>query len=53
MSDSCSLEINTPSTYKGKADVLFFKADIDKVAAAYKFAIVGKFSYGRPKLEEI
>ena len=39
--------------HKGEPAVCFSREDIDKLAAPYKFTLVGKFSPGRLKLEEI
>nr|XP_027067822.1 uncharacterized protein LOC113693489 [Coffea arabica] len=41
------------TTHKGEPAMLFSKEDLDVLASPYRFALVGKFSRGRPKLEEI
>lgn len=52
--DSSPLKIKAPTTYKGKPSVVFFsQKDIAKASALFHFAIVGKFSHGRPKIEDI
>ena len=43
----------TPSTHKSESTVLFSQEDLDTLATPYRFALVGKFSKGRPKLEEV
>ena len=43
----------TPSMHKGEPAILFSQDALDKLVAPYRFALVGKFSRGRPKLEDI
>ncbi|CDP20930.1 unnamed protein product [Coffea canephora] len=47
------IHIQQASVYKGEAAVVFSKADADKLAAPFQWALVGKFSHGRPSLEDI
>nr|XP_027082307.1 uncharacterized protein LOC113704619 [Coffea arabica] len=47
------IHIQQASVYKGEAAVGFSKADADKLAAPFQWALVGKFSHGRPSLEDI
>ncbi|XP_027118292.2 uncharacterized protein [Coffea arabica] len=47
------IHIRQASVYKGEAAVVFSKADADKLAAPFQWALVGKFSHGRPSLEDI
>ncbi|XP_027183870.1 uncharacterized protein LOC113782162 [Coffea eugenioides] len=42
----------TPSTHKGEPALIFSQVAMEKLAAPYRLALVGKFSRGRPKLEE-
>ena len=37
----------------GKPAVLFAQADLEMLATPYQFALVGKFSKGRPKMEDL
>ena len=39
--------------YKGEAAIVFFKAEVDKLATLFRWALVGKFSHGHPSLEGI
>nr|XP_027083516.1 uncharacterized protein LOC113705806 [Coffea arabica] len=39
--------------HKGEPAVFFSREDIVKLAAPYKFVVVGKFSHGRPKLDDV
>ena len=41
------------SQFKGEPAVLFSEEDITKLAAPFQFAVVGKFSHGRPNLDTI
>ncbi|XP_071939135.1 uncharacterized protein [Coffea arabica] len=43
----------TPSMHKGEPAILFSQDALDKLVAPYRFALVGKFSRRRPKLEDI
>ena len=47
------IHIQQASVYKGEAAVVFSKADADKLATPFQWALVGKFSHGRPSLEDI
>ncbi|XP_027156068.1 uncharacterized protein LOC113766259 [Coffea eugenioides] len=50
----CSLSaVKTATRYKGEAAVIFSKAEVDKLATPFRWALVGKFSHGRPSLEGI
>ena len=40
-------------SYKGEAAVFFSMEDITKLASPFRLSLVGKFSRGRPKLEDI
>lgn len=42
---SSLIEIKTP--------IYFSRDDIAKVASPFKYAVIGKFSHGRPKIDEI
>ena len=46
-------EIKKPAAPKDEPAIFFMRYDVNKLAVPYKFSIVGKFSHGRPKLEEI
>ena len=48
-----SIQIQPATLYKGEAAVVFSKADADRLAAPFRWALVGKFSHGRPALEDI
>ncbi|XP_071924868.1 uncharacterized protein [Coffea arabica] len=41
------------ATHKGEPAILFSQAAVHSLASHYHFALVGKFSKGRPKLEEV
>ena len=41
------------ASYKEEAAVIFSKDDVEKLIAPYRCTLVGKFSHGRPSLEEI
>nr|XP_027066014.1 uncharacterized protein LOC113691883 [Coffea arabica] len=43
----------TPSTHKGEPALIFSQIAMEKLAAPYRHALVGKFSRGRPKLEDV
>ena len=45
------IQITQASVYKGEAAVVFSKADADRLAAPFRWALVEKFSHGRPSLE--
>nr|XP_027099133.1 uncharacterized protein LOC113718424 [Coffea arabica] len=47
------IQVRPVSTYKGEAAVVFSKEDMDRLAAPFRLALVGKFSHGWPPLEEI
>ncbi|XP_027101284.2 uncharacterized protein [Coffea arabica] len=47
------IHVRPVTTYKGEAAVIFSKQDAEKLAAPYRWVLVGKFSHGRPSLEEI
>ncbi|XP_071925054.1 uncharacterized protein [Coffea arabica] len=46
-------KIKTAAQYRGEPTVLFSEEDIAKLSAPFKFAVVGKFSHGRPSLDVI
>ncbi|XP_027156573.1 uncharacterized protein LOC113757588 [Coffea eugenioides] len=41
------------ATHKGEPAILFSQATVDSLAGPYRFALVGKFPRGRPRLEEV
>ncbi|XP_071926658.1 uncharacterized protein [Coffea arabica] len=41
------------TVYKGEAAVIFSRTDAEKLAAPFRWTLVGKFSHGRPSLEDI
>ncbi|XP_027151938.1 uncharacterized protein LOC113751992 [Coffea eugenioides] len=45
------IQVKPTTKYKGEAAVVFSKAEADKLATPFRWALVGKFSYGRPSLE--
>ena len=47
------IQIRQATSYKGEAAVIFSRADAEKLAAPFRWALVGKFSHGRPSLEDI
>ena len=47
------IQVKPTTKYKGEAAVVFSKAEADKLATPFHWAMVGKFSYGRPSLEGI
>ncbi|XP_071928074.1 uncharacterized protein [Coffea arabica] len=46
------IKIQHVSVYKGEAAVIFSREDVDKLAAPFRWTLVGKFSHGRPSLED-
>ena len=50
---SVKLDLKVPSSHKGEPTVCFSSEDIVKLSSPLKFALVGKFSHGRPSLPEI
>ncbi|XP_071906094.1 uncharacterized protein [Coffea arabica] len=46
-------KIKIAAQFRGEPAVLFSEEDIAKLSAPFKFAVVGKFSHGRPSLEVI
>ena len=48
-----TIAIVKPSSHHGEATVYFSQEEINKVAAPFKLSLVGKFSHGWPKLEDI
>ena len=48
-----SIRLRPVSSYKGEAAVIFTKEDAEELAAPFRLALVGKFSRGRPVLEDI
>ena len=51
--DDSPIQLRSAMTYKGEAAVIFSKTDVEKFDAPYRWTLVGKFSHGRPVLEEI
>ena len=47
------IQLRPVTTYKGEAAVIFSKEDADRLAAPFRWTLVGKFSHGRPTLEDI
>lgn len=47
------IEIKKPIAHRGEPAGFFMREDIDRLAVPYQFSVVGKFSHGRPKFEEI
>ncbi|XP_027127732.1 uncharacterized protein [Coffea arabica] len=47
------IDLKKPAAHRGEPAIFFSREDIVKLAAPYKFALVGKFSHGRPKLDEV
>ncbi|XP_027060814.2 uncharacterized protein [Coffea arabica] len=47
------IRVRPVTTYKGEAAVIFSKEDADRLAAPFRWTLVGKFSHGRPTLEDI
>ncbi|XP_071929043.1 uncharacterized protein [Coffea arabica] len=47
------IQIRQATVYKGEAAVIFSRADVEKLAVPFRWALVGKFSHGRPSLEDI
>ncbi|XP_071939955.1 uncharacterized protein [Coffea arabica] len=41
------------ATYKGEPALIFPQAAVEALASPFRFALIGKFSRGRPKLEEV
>lgn len=41
------------STYRGDLAIVFDPSDLDVIAAPYQFTLVGKFSRGKPSMEEL
>ena len=46
------IQIRQASVYKGEAAVIFSREDVNKLAVPFRWALVGKFSHGRPSLED-
>ena len=47
------IQVKPTTKYKGEAAVIFSKAEADKLASPFRWALVGKFSHGRPSLEGV
>ena len=47
------IPIRQATVYKGEAAVIFSRADAEKLAEPFRWSLVGKFSHGRPSLEDI
>ena len=45
--------VKDPSSFKGKPAVFFLDGDVFALSAPFKLALVGKFSRGRPTMEEL
>ncbi|XP_027122242.1 uncharacterized protein [Coffea arabica] len=50
---SSPIQLRPATTYKGEATIIFSKEDADRLAAPFRWALVGKFSHGQPTLEDI
>ena len=49
-----ALKVNAKvSSHRGEPTILFAQADLEMLATLYKFVLVGKFSKGRPKIEDL
>ncbi|XP_027183169.1 uncharacterized protein LOC113781432 [Coffea eugenioides] len=46
------IQIRQASVYKGEAAVVFSRVDADRLAAPFRWTLVGKFSHERPSLED-
>nr|XP_027060691.1 uncharacterized protein LOC113687226 [Coffea arabica] len=46
-------KIKPAAQFKGEPAVMFSEEGITKLAAAFRFVVVGKFSHGRPNLDNI
>nr|XP_027109270.1 uncharacterized protein LOC113729143 [Coffea arabica] len=46
-------KVKPAAQFKGEPAVMFSEEDIAKLAAPFQFAVVGKFSHGRPNLDAI
>jgi len=51
--DTKEPDLKTPSSFKGEPIVLFTLEDIKALVVTFKYSIVGKFSHGRPSMDEI
>lgn len=45
------LKIKSITSFRGEPAVNFSQDDINKLAASFNFALVGKFTHGRPSME--
>ncbi|XP_027118705.1 uncharacterized protein [Coffea arabica] len=50
---SSPIQLRPVTSYKGEAAVIFSREDADRLASPFRWALVGKFSHGRPSLEDI
>lgn len=50
---SAAIELKKPSMHRGEPAMVFTKEDIEILPASFKFALIGKFSHGRPSIPEI
>lgn len=50
---SSSISLKSPSTYRGEPAMFFTEKDIDSLPAPFKMTLVYKFSHGRPLLPKI
>ena len=46
------IQVRQASVYKGEAAVVFSRVDADRLAVPFRWTLVGKFSHGRPSLED-
>ncbi|XP_071923206.1 uncharacterized protein [Coffea arabica] len=47
------INLQSVTSHKGEAAVIFSKEEADKLAVPFRWALVGKFSHGRPSLESV
>lgn len=47
------IPLRKPTTFKGRPAIFFSNDNIQKLSAPFRFALVGKFSHGRPPMNEI
>lgn len=50
---SPSIPLEPPATHLVEPALFFSEEDIDNLASPFQFALIGKFSHGRPVLAEI
>ena len=52
-SSSSDISLKTPGSHRGEPAVFFSDEDVALLSSPFKFALVGKFSHGRPSIAEI